>query len=167
MINVLAKQLFSTLIWKQKHLRLIIFQTAILRVINSPARAGHDQKLLHRDAGVCGTKGRCVLCKLLNTKCRNLQACLQIKPRKHTDNQKWLYVCLFLLDLKMTWAAPFLSLFVPLDVPSPFAYSKSPRWHTILTLGIQSTVVATSGEGNEHKWSLQVMALEIAVFVGN
>lgn len=122
MINVLAKQLFSTLIWKQKHLRLIIFQTTILRVINSPARAGHDQKLFHRDAGVCGTKGRCVLCKLLNTKLRNLQACLQIKPRKHTDNQKWLYVCLFLLDLKMTWAAPFLysSLWMFL-LPSPIA----------------------------------------------
>lgn len=94
-INVLTKQLFSTLIWKQKHLRLIMFQTAVPKVINSPARAGHDQKLLHRDAGVCGTKGRCVFCKRLNTKRRNLQACLQIKPKKHINNQKWLYVCLF------------------------------------------------------------------------
>lgn len=59
-----------------------MFQTAVPKVINSPARAGHDQKLLHRDAGVCGTKGRCVLCKRLNTKRRNLQACLQVKPKK-------------------------------------------------------------------------------------
>lgn len=38
---------FSSFIWKLQHLGLIIFQTAILNVITSHARAIHDAELVH------------------------------------------------------------------------------------------------------------------------
>lgn len=106
---------------------LIILQTAVPKVINSPARAGHDQKLLHRDAGVCGTKGRCVFCKLLNTKYSGTYMPVFKISQKSTltTRNDFMFVCL--IDLKMTWAGPFLSSLFPLNVRSPFAYSKSPH----------------------------------------
>lgn len=161
MINVLAMQLFSTLIWKQQHLHLIIFQTAVPKVINSPARASHVQKLVHGDVDASGTTGRCVSCKLWNTK---FQPYLQIKRKKESKTP---LMTLYLFVSLANDLGNALSFFTLPTVPSPIPHGKTTHWYMLsLLLEFKVNGVATSEEGNEHKWYLQVMALEIAVFLG-